>query len=769
MMKSALSISAFRISRWTSAWLATATMVMSPVALGKESENISMQMMEAALQESGLNKSITLGEFYEKNKSLLSNRLQLEIEPVVVKFKNQKMPKFELTETKGSDGLTVPTIRVSQRGELVNLQWFGEDNKYLKMQNTELSKIDLINFNDMVVRVLAGDEKLRKNVKPLISNEAAKAPVRNFNFGKYPDMTKRDWAGMSEFDRAAYVVNLRLLWLDARKVISEKKKSDSKTKKTSKNFFEKNEKYFELIFGQDVEAQAKREKQKVVKSSGSSPQSSGVFTGDSCIVAGYVAKYSKGGREVCSHELIDQNYNKKDNSLYVNAKEACATTGRIACNPYIFGTPNGSPTCVTPSRAKDFQEATHFDGPCDRASRLQTSESELKLLKNDKLKAGRYDETNLIDSASARKSKLVGADGKENVQLTENYLLGILKFRKSIKSDATTIFEAGVLNDQILDQILIDKDLFDTEIQQATDGCRAESGKKHEVNYYKACDQLHRRFLMVEALFASKCAPGSNFDQPTLRCICTNPPGAKIIPGAQCMVPAPAPVIPPPEVSKPEPPPRESKRNCSAEFPDAGELTADCKCLGGSTPVQVASNGNQKSFSCNPQQDGIEIIIDKGPCGFMCSFTKNLPMIGLAILGSVVLYKVMEKVFAVKKPPLTNPGDGCPTPGQAPPCTPVCKAPLSMQSSGVCDCAQCPPGQAADKANSCNCSSTGTGTAVMFVCPDGITSKPDISQCPYYACNTTTPPTSYQNPSNCPTSSSQSAPRANPGTPGKTR
>ena len=42
---------------------------------------------------------------------------------------------FEVVSNKGTAGSGVPTLRVTQGKELINLQWYGEKNKFLKFQN----------------------------------------------------------------------------------------------------------------------------------------------------------------------------------------------------------------------------------------------------------------------------------------------------------------------------------------------------------------------------------------------------------------------------------------------------------------------------------------------------------------------------------------------------------------------------------------------------------------------------------------------------------
>ena len=151
-----------RILKWIMVWTSTLTMLASPVAMGQEAERVSKKQMQAVMDYLGLNKQMTLGEFYKKNKHLYPERIQKDIEPLFMSFKNQLMPTVEVLSSKNSAGEEVATLRLTQGKELISLQWYGQKEKMLKFQNTNLSEIDVINFNDMFTRVIAGDETFRK-------------------------------------------------------------------------------------------------------------------------------------------------------------------------------------------------------------------------------------------------------------------------------------------------------------------------------------------------------------------------------------------------------------------------------------------------------------------------------------------------------------------------------------------------------------------------------------------------------------------------------
>ncbi|MBC7420727.1 MAG: hypothetical protein H7328_08365 [Bdellovibrio sp.] len=737
-----MKLDLFKFSKWISAWTAVASMVFTPIAMGKESEKISMQIMQTVLNDTGLNKSMTLGAFYEKNKDLLPPRLQKKIEPVVIKFKNQIMPTFELVSLKATNGQVVPTLRISQNGESMNMQWFGEENRYVKFGNTNLTEIDMINFDDMVVRILATDEKLRNQVTGPISTKSR----INKKFAPYPEVNTREWASMSNFDKAAYIVNLRLLWLDAEKVLAEV--NAKKGKKTSGNFLEKNEHFVKLFFGEEARAAA---------------------FADTCIVAGYVAKYDK-KTQVCSHHLINElDAATGAPSLYSKAKQQC-TGGSFSCNPAIFGTPNGQATCVTPGTNQEYQEATLYNGKCEKQSRLQAAAP--NFLKSDAKVKGRYESENEKISDEIRRQNAQTEQAKNSYAATEEYLIGILKFKGLNVSDLS---EKSLLDEKVMEQVLEARNSFKNQIDIAMKACDAESkesltnDRRHEKNYWKACDNLKSRYLFVEAYFASKCKQGK-LDDATLKCSCDAPKGPSVVPGAKCTIePTGAGAAPSADISKPVVP-----RDCK-KYGSVLGMGPDCKCAGGSDPSETAASTvtGQKQFACKDkdEKDLSDKDKEKECTGIFCSsFLKKLLWAGAAIVGGIIIYKGVQKYLGFKKPELKSPGDGCPTGGTAP-CVAECKSPYARQGDGTCNgCAGCPGlGQVATPASGCNCVTQTVNPAVTSIkCPDNTSWKPTLAECPTYPCATTVPPTSFQNPQNCP-APSNATPTSGTGSSGKAR
>jgi hypothetical protein len=266
-------------------------MTFSPLALANESKKVKAAQIQQAIEVLGLNRKQTLGQFYEKNKVLFPERVRKEFSAYLKENANQPMPQFEVVSLKSSTGEYIPTLRATQGKELYSLQWYGNEDKFIKFQNTNLREVDVVNFTDMYERVLTIEPRIRKQAAPKVVGRMI--DPRPF---KYPTPTKRGWAKMSAREKATYIVNLRTLWQDAKQVLKHapKTQQEAKPRKTSEYFFEKNHLFFDLFFGAPAEAAVKG-------------------FANSCVVAGYVSEYvtvrtNQGNRVVCSASKAKNSY-----------------------------------------------------------------------------------------------------------------------------------------------------------------------------------------------------------------------------------------------------------------------------------------------------------------------------------------------------------------------------------------------------------------------------------------------------------------------------
>lgn len=723
--------------QWIAAKLSIVSMVMLPVAEGQAAETYQNQISKQQLQQvfltMGLNKTQTFGEFYAKNKSYLPIRIQKELNQFVKNNAKTQMPVMEITSSQNSKGEEILGIRATAGNELFNIQVVGDSNQYYKVNHIPLTEVDLINFKDTFLKMYLLDAKYRKPSASTTSiSNNQKAVVAGF-----PEMTKEVWKKLTPEQRAGYIIQLRSMWSEAREVLYQKNKKNVKT--SNLNY----ESVFDFLIPKSFAATA-------------GADSSAFQEEKACLIAGYVTQYST---KVCDVKKIKGSY--MDSDLYAKASSACGS-GKIACNPLVFGTPNGQPTCITPSRTDiNFQRATHYEGPCDSNSRLG---SKVQFLKDDKLTTGRYDTDNLKMSDEEVKAQLKKDQG-ENFKNTKEFLAGILKFKNPELVDA---FINGKMDDKTFEQIKKIHDDFNEEIRQSKEACVTASNQnqKHEKNFWQACDQLHRRQLFIKEYFDKNpgCKSGGSVDPVSLKCKCPNSEN-EVIPGGECKKEDAKPPVSgglqcPKGMSREGNGPEDYKCFCQGgagnfsleeanssgfnvkekcallggpqkpEDPTSGKC--DPACTGGSKCIFVTKSEETKAevWECRGGAAGVKPTPPKSKeeSWFSSFFKKALPFVIIGV-GLVVGYYVIKKLFIPKKPVLKPAADKCPN-GTTPPCVQQCQFP-QVQVGTSCTCPGCAPGQTRTNMATCECSypESGGGTT-LITCPDGISQRTDLSLCP---------------------------------------
>lgn len=714
------------LSQWLMVKAAAFTIVFAPVSQGLAAQKIKDQIDKAQLQEAlstmGLNKSTTYGEFYKKNKSLFPERLQKELEPYFTKFSNEPMPQFEVSQAKDSAGNMIPVLRLSQSGQLHNIQFFGQDDKFVKFNNTQLSTEDVINFDDMLIRLSAGDAKLRQQLE--VKNSVS-APFKG-----YPAISASVWQSMKPADKASYILNMRDLWNDARKVLSEKDKlKNSKRKFSLYNAVFSNEAYaqFEDTTQENIAPAASiAPKTPAVQSQANVATTPSAIAGTTCIVAGYVSRYTNKG--VCSVDKIirdqrnggfidEANHGSSDVGESKKHPSACDNNaGFYACNPLIYGAPGGKAICIN-KRSVEFQKATHWQADknesCDQKSRLTSQPINL----DGNSKTAEFYSGAAAKAEQAALSEQMNEDFKRSKDFIDGLLL--FKGKKALGSDP--------LDQDTFNIIKTLRDNFNEDIQKARESCSAQmSYKKHEKNFYGACEQLHKRFLFVSKVLEKSpgCSDGAKLDENSLMCIC--PDGKNKLPGEKCeqkpvdpQPPVVTPVDPPTVVGKCDPMCDSNKEKCA----------------------KVTEHNGVEVWQCVSIADG-KPVIKKEKGRFWKFMGKALPWIaGAGVLAA------MYFLWKPKIPKLKAAGDLCPN-GQPAPCVQSCTAP-KVYSNGVCVCPACPPGQTVTDLNACTCSTSGTNGPTKYTCADGVTVVTDLKDCPKpkYTC---WDGTIVENPMNCP-------------------
>lgn len=675
------------VIRFVTALGSVLTMVFSPVAQGLESQNTLNKQLAAYLTETQLNKRITYKEFWEKTKHLYSGQIYYDVERYLTATPNELMPEFTLRESLSSTGERIPTLTLNEKGKQYTLQIFGEKQKFAKFNNVTISENDLLLVTPAIKRITASDIKIKKE------HDRKLLKASQNKFSGFPSLDKAAWKKMSQKERAMYVLLMRQTWSDARRVLE--------------------------IIDQDKSSQAPSEKKKktsklenLLRLLESEAWASG-RDGVGCLVAGYISEY-KGG--ICSVKMIPKHYDANE-PLVKKSMDSCTTTkpGSISCNPYIYGAPGGSPICISPSLTdSSFQVATHAKGPCDSASPLGKPSDFPFLVDPKKTGPERYADSNLKKGPDGKPVNLAAEYKRqqaENASYVENYLTGLLKL-----SGNDVNFSEALSNDTLA-AILDIKQQFDLETINAVENCKNEVSKKHEKNFWEACDQMQRRFLFVAEFLTKKpgCPDNKSVNPVTLKCPCDG--GGEANPGAQCVAVKPvaeeAAIV-------------EASIDCGQKFPGLGTTVSDdgksCLCENGKEPsgepAKCKAGWNWKPWAIGA---GVLAVL-----GFMLyrhnknkdkkrAFTFPIPKPGGGSCQTVCAANMTQNPTTCACEPIVV--------------QPACQAPLDPVTCQCPAANACTPGQQVYNLSTCQCD-----TVVQpGICPDGVTqymTPPGSSSCP---------------------------------------
>lgn len=502
----------FKTLKWVAAQLACLTMIFSPLAMGKEAEALNKKNLQQMVNEFGLNKSTTVGEFWEKSKAFVPLYVYKDLEAFVKENKNLQMPEVTLDNAKGTDGADVPVMRFSLNGKTQSVQFYGEKNKWAKFNGVVLSALDLNRVSDAFMRIESSDIKLKTEADQYRKSKALKQQANEYQkdfdrFDGFPRITPQMWKSLNPEQRAGYLVKMRLMWMSARKVLATV--SNAKPAKKSKDAASI-QNFYNLIFAQKAEAkEGKQTPSAAVKVNGTSVKTkAGVvnipYDAKSCVVAGYIGAYGKvnnvsgDNRDGCSIDIAVATYKSNMELKFVQeANDTCSAlkSTQVACNPIIYGFPDGKPACID-RKSAEYQHATHFTSPtnketCDGKSRLSSTDDIIKF--NDKDYVG-------IQPREKQIAAIEVDQQKDDYALTQSYLKGVLA-----KNDPLMIalLEKGEWNLKLDEELVRIQSQFEQEIERAIKTCENDITGKHEANQKLACDQLHRRWLFTERTIAN--------------------------------------------------------------------------------------------------------------------------------------------------------------------------------------------------------------------------------------------------------------------------
>lgn len=532
MKQTMLSKNLFKAASWAVTHVSWMTMVISPVAMGKEAENKTAEYYKQFIHEIGLDHKMTVSDFWSKVKADLPGYAYFEIEQLYKTNPNALMPQFEVKSSKDSSGNMVPVLSFTENGKSHTVQIFGDKQKYLKFDNVVMSEVAAKNPATLFQKLIEADSKLNEKYKqdvlkleqPSYTSEKTLAPRYDFStFKGFDRVTPEMWKSMSQEARASYIIQMRALWTEARKVnfyTEQKEPQPLKVKEKASKKTSSLEKMFKMLLVDeavaDVDADNGATAQEVVKVKTKVKDPNA----DSCVVAGWVSSYGKGNgsnynknkTNACSLAQLKANPKYSSNPIASKALSNCAGQNQMACNPMVFGyQANGATICVSTitgnqnyntAAKNNFQKATWFGGPCDSVNQLTKTANQFNL--NDK-PGQKYDENQKRINADGTVNEKVadeqiGLIEKDQVQdqykMTQNFLNSILA---SKNTDLTKVLNGEWTKE--FDDMFVDMQVgFEKEINEAIRSCEVSVGFPKQADQLQkgACDQLHRRWIFTE-------------------------------------------------------------------------------------------------------------------------------------------------------------------------------------------------------------------------------------------------------------------------------
>ncbi len=636
-----LQIFNLKTVRWLAVHLSCLSMIFSPVASGYEAERFNQKNLRQIVEEFGLHKKTTLGEFWEKSKGNIPGHVYRDLEAFVAENKNLLMPEVSLSTAKGSNGQEVPVIRFTKDGKTHTAQIFDEPSKWATFNGVGLTGVDLGRVEDAFTRVAASNIRFKNEVdkyreakvtKQIVNSALLKSNEykRDFSrFAGFPRITPQMWQGLSVEQRAGYIVKMQLMAMNARKVLAvipAKKNAPAKPKDSAAI-----ENFYKAIFLNPVQAEAgKVTPSAAVRVLGTSVRTNkGVvtipYTANTCVVAGYIGAYgtvtnvSGANRSGCSVDLAIATYKSNENLKFVQeANDTCAAekSTLIACNPIIYGLPAGKPACIDRT-STEYQHATHFKSPSNK----ETCDGKSKLASTDEIIQFNEKDYSSVQPREKQIAAIEADQKKDDYALTKSYIKGVL-----IKRDPLMIalLEKGEWNLGLDEELVRIQSQFEQEIERAIKTCENDITGKHEPNQKLACDQLHRRWLFTEraianlrakacvkpALYVGTYAAGESSYADTAKdktalnkktidakgtALCECPGATKVDFAKSCPSAA---VVEPPPVPPPEPAPVDVSVAPKCDKPQgiAGFDYEKCKCEGSKKLKQA--NGEASAYEC---------------------------------------------------------------------------------------------------------------------------------------------------------------------------
>lgn len=136
------------------------TSSLMSTAQATENQKMSYEEIKAQVIKLGLNKKLTAQDFLTKMKTLQPDYKNAELENFVQNNPSALMPVLEMKPVQTPNGEVV-VMNFNENGKLYTVQYYGENEKYLKVNNTVLSENEAAD-TETLSRTIAGEAQPKK-------------------------------------------------------------------------------------------------------------------------------------------------------------------------------------------------------------------------------------------------------------------------------------------------------------------------------------------------------------------------------------------------------------------------------------------------------------------------------------------------------------------------------------------------------------------------------------------------------------------------------
>ncbi|RYZ70917.1 MAG: hypothetical protein EOP09_05390 [Proteobacteria bacterium] len=321
---------------------------MKPVKVviddGKYNWKVDKASIQKFMKDTGLSgkKRQTVAEYYAKVRANYPESFRKQMDLWVQANRGELMPEFQVSTFQDAEGKEQIRLQASTGGQSATISYAPDSvEKYLKFNNTFLSRADLIYPNNGLLKLAKGDKMIMKSLKEGKRIDPLKTKLA---------LSYEDFKRLTPSQRASYMIRIRELVATAEMV------SQRFNKKTASNLNDRYEYFVQLVLGTDAEAEAKTVR--------------GAKPGDKCIINGYVSTYGE------NYSCGGTKSGAKDFAKQQNIRGASCPNGGRSCNPLLYRQPSGAQVCVTD--VSKLREAT--SGGCPEQSPLKTAKDKENLL-----------------------------------------------------------------------------------------------------------------------------------------------------------------------------------------------------------------------------------------------------------------------------------------------------------------------------------------------------------------------------------------------------